>query len=325
MKKRIAIIGAGLAGLVCATILRKKYEITLFEKSRGPGGRMSTRYTNTYEFDHGAQHFTAFTPEFQAFLAPLLQSGVIKTWQPDLVELENGNERPLEKWDIPHYVAAPRMNSLGKYLAQELEVVLNTQITQLEKLNSSWQLYTETETFGPFDWIICTAPAVQAQALFPPEFNAHDQLDHVEMLGCFALMLGLDNMPDFKWQAALIQHSPIGWLAVNQSKPDRPDTACSIIVHSTNIWANENLEQDQEVVKNILLEEACQLTGIQSEHIMYSALHRWRYANAVAPAEQPYLFDDALQLAACGDWCLAGRVEAAFSSAYALAQKLNSM
>ena len=67
MKKKIAIIGAGLAGLVCANMLKEKNTITVFEKSRGVGGRMATRYKDSFEFDQGAQYFTAKTPEFQKF------------------------------------------------------------------------------------------------------------------------------------------------------------------------------------------------------------------------------------------------------------------
>ena len=41
---KIAIIGAGLAGLTLARALPAHAEVTLFEKSRGIGGRMATRY-----------------------------------------------------------------------------------------------------------------------------------------------------------------------------------------------------------------------------------------------------------------------------------------
>ncbi|MFM8940069.1 MAG: FAD-dependent oxidoreductase, partial [Phenylobacterium sp.] len=60
---RIAIIGAGLSGLACARSLhREGRKVQLFDKARGPGGRMSTRRVETplgtIGFDHGAQYFT---------------------------------------------------------------------------------------------------------------------------------------------------------------------------------------------------------------------------------------------------------------------------
>ena len=59
---KIAIIGAGIAGLTTAKMLRDIAEVTVYEKSRGAGGRICTRYTDSFDFDHGAQFFIAKTP-----------------------------------------------------------------------------------------------------------------------------------------------------------------------------------------------------------------------------------------------------------------------
>jgi len=57
---KIAILGGGVAGLSAARELRRHgIDVKLFDKSRGVGGRMSTRYAGDWEFDHGAQYFTA--------------------------------------------------------------------------------------------------------------------------------------------------------------------------------------------------------------------------------------------------------------------------
>ena len=40
----VAIIGAGLAGLSCAqALVQSGHQVHVFDKSRGPSGRMSTR------------------------------------------------------------------------------------------------------------------------------------------------------------------------------------------------------------------------------------------------------------------------------------------
>ena len=45
MQTDIAIIGAGFSGCNLYNNLKEKYEnITIFEKSRGVGGRLSTKY-----------------------------------------------------------------------------------------------------------------------------------------------------------------------------------------------------------------------------------------------------------------------------------------
>ncbi len=55
-KKRVAIIGAGLSGLITAKLLSKeKYDITIFEKEAMSGGRMRTLKKDDWELDLGFQ------------------------------------------------------------------------------------------------------------------------------------------------------------------------------------------------------------------------------------------------------------------------------
>jgi len=57
--QHIAVVGAGMAGITCARTLQQAgHQVTVFEKSRGLGGRMATRDSAFGSFDHGAQYFT---------------------------------------------------------------------------------------------------------------------------------------------------------------------------------------------------------------------------------------------------------------------------
>ena len=80
--KKIAIIGAGMAGLTAAHFLNGYAGVTVFEKSKGPGGRLSTRHHGSFAFDHGAQFFTSKTDEFTRFIRPFIEKGIITRWQP---------------------------------------------------------------------------------------------------------------------------------------------------------------------------------------------------------------------------------------------------
>jgi hypothetical protein len=64
MKQRIAIIGAGISGLTLAQSLKEYADVVVFDKARGVGGRMNTRYADPFYFDHGTQFFTARSKSF---------------------------------------------------------------------------------------------------------------------------------------------------------------------------------------------------------------------------------------------------------------------
>lgn len=322
--KKIAILGSGLAGLSLANSLRERADVTVFEKARGAGGRMSTRYADPYFFDHGAQYFTARSKAFHAFLAPFIEDGTVAEWAPRVTTLSK-DEAPYKRdWFEPHYVASPNMNSLCKALSERVDFQRATEIAQLEKSPEGWVLSDKNgETHGPFEWVISTAPAAQTHTLYSPHGD-WGALGDVKMTGCYSLMLGLESAPDLPWDAAKVKNSPLGWIAINSSKPGRNADAFSLMAQSTNEWAEAHIDADIPEMQTLLVQELEALTGIDCSNAAYLTTHRWRYAAVQHAQEAPYMLDAENHLAACGDWFgeEAGRVEAAFSSAHHTAQKL---
>lgn len=319
----IAVIGAGLAGLVVARRLEQSNDVVLFEKSRGFGGRMGTRRAGAFEFDHGAQFFTAQTQVFQKFLESLIEAGVVADWPARFVELRRDQVAESRQWsdDYPHYVGSPGMNAIGKALASGLDVRLDTAVTSLTRKRERWQLAGDGEhPLGEFDWVIVTAPAAQAANLLASTPIAI-AAERVRMQACYALLLGFDEAVDLPWQAALVRDADISWISVNSSKPGRPAVP-SLVVHSTNAWADDHADDDIEAVQRHLVDEFRAVTGVDAASAAFVDVHRWRYANVDRQDGDLYALDPDRQLAACGDWFVRGRVEGAFSSADALAQRL---
>lgn len=319
---QVAIIGAGMAGLSLAHMLEPYTQVTLFEKSGGVGGRMSTRYAGEHQFDHGAQYFTARSKAFKRFLAPLIEAGSVKDWQPHVLTL-GGDKKPYKRdWFEPHYVATPKMNQLGKLLAAGKNVLLKTHIAELEKTPQGWLLRDNSgKQHGHFDWLVSTAPAPQTAKLLPTTFSAYAELEEAEMAACYCLMIGLDKPLTTTWQAAVVKDSCIGWIAIDSSKPDR-GAGCSLVIHSTPEWAEQHLEDDQLDIQQQLFAALERLLGSSLESVAYSKLHRWRYASTVTAPEDDYLLDEQLKLAVCADWLIDGHVESAFLSALALSKTL---
>jgi predicted NAD/FAD-dependent oxidoreductase len=322
--KRIAIIGAGLSGLVLARRLVDVAQVTIFEKSRGVGGRMATRYVDGYEFDHGAQFFTARTPAFREFLQPLVDDKVVANWAPKFEELDRHGTRDRRDWGdrYPHYVGVPRMNAVGKYLAAGLDIRTSTRIVEIRQDKGKWGLVdSHGHCHDEFHWLVPTAPAPQTSALA----SAHPALSALcetrEMRACFALMLGFSAPLDLPWQTAVVRDTDISWMSVNSSKPGR-DAPFTMVVHSTNAWADAHIDDASDSIRAHMLAEASAISGVNLRVADYCDVHRWRFANMDKRGGQDCYIDDGAKLAACGDWFLRGRVEAAFTSANALASKL---
>lgn len=323
---RIAVIGAGLSGLVAARELHGCAAVTVFEKSRGFGGRMATRYRDDFEFDHGAQFFTARSPVFQDFLQPLIAKGVVVSWHARFAELERSKVAAIRDWDdaYPHYVGAPRMSAIGGYLAEGLDVRQNTTVAQLRRETDGWSLAdSDGGALGRFDWVVCAMPAAQTAALLPAQSRLHRLASEVRMRACFALLLGFDKPMSLPWQAALVSAADISWISVNSSKPQRAD-GFTLVAHATNAYADANLDRDPSEVQDHLLREVSAVTGIDCDDAASRQLQRWRYANADKRVGPGCFVENEMQLAGCGDWFLRGRVEAAFLSGVEAANDLRT-
>jgi len=322
--KHIAVIGAGLAGLTFATRIKEYADITVFEKSRGIGGRMATRYATDYEFDHGAQYFTAKGKAFQKFLKPFIDEGLVEDWNPTLVTLSKSVRKPRSSAHAS-YVATPRMNSLAKRMAKELNLMGETHIEQVNGSAGDWTLTDKTGKFhGPYDHVVFAIPSHQATALVPGVFAHMANLQETKMEGCFSVMLGFDRNLDLGFDGAFVEESSIGWISANHTKPARP-SGTSILIQSRNDWAEAHIQEDRDEIKNMLIEEASGLVHEELKIAGHKAIHRWLYASTTKPAGAAFFLDEKNALSCIGDWCIKGRVEAAFDSGFTLSEKLRDM
>lgn len=323
--KHIAIIGAGISGLTVAKQLKQQATIELFEKSRGVSGRMSTRYADQFQFDHGAQDFTIRDPAFKEFLAPHIESGLLQQWKPKLMLLEKGKQPKQRQWSDIHYVPTPKMNSLCIKLAEDLNVRLNTEIINIEIKDNLWFLYSKDDNiYGPFDWVITSIPAIQTIKLLPEAFTKHADIKEVVMTGCYSVMLAMEQPFPWDWQAAIVKNSPISWMAINSNKPERGEQN-TLMVQTDNQWAEDRIDADTTEIQSIIIKELSCLLSYDFSNSSYITTHRWRYADTKKPAGVDYHLDQDQKLGACGDWFIKGRVEAAFLSAYRLSKKLETI
>jgi predicted NAD/FAD-dependent oxidoreductase len=341
----IAIIGGGMAGVVCArTLGQSGHRVTLFEKSRGLGGRMSTRSTEFGTFDHGTQYFTVRDLRFAEALETV--RGLCRPWSANAVRVLDAYGQTFAAAlpnHEPHWVPVPGMNELvrqwGAPLVQEHMVRFETLVTHIEPdhlYKQRWQLKTEGpndegRVFSGFDRVVLAMPAPQARQLLQRSKLANnwlERLGNVELTPCWTLMLafpqamqpGLGTLGP-QWNAARSTHHRISWLARENSKPGRPLIERWTVQASAQ-WSKEHLEDHSSRVQSKLLKAFAEVTGILAEP-SFANVHRWRYAQTQEPLGKSYLWDKQSGIGLCGDWCLGHRVENAFVSGLELALKIS--
>jgi predicted NAD/FAD-dependent oxidoreductase len=320
---RVAVIGAGLAGLMTARELSARgCVVTVFDKSRAPGGRAATRRHGELQFDHGAQYFTHRDPRLAPWIDAWAHAGLIAPWDARIVAVTDGIAASVST-SITRWVAVPGMRALGEQLAHGLNVTYATTVRAVDREGAGWRVTGEGDIrLGTFDHVLVTAPAAQAHALLAPhapEFTA--SLAAVRMHPCLALMAVLAARPSVAWDAAFVNGHPVlSWVARNASKPGRMAHECWVI-HASASWSAAHLEHEAASLVPTLVEAFADVLGVPIE-VRHATAHRWRYAipDAGSPIGEPEAwYDDALGLGVAGDWCAGGRVEGALTSGLVLA------
>jgi predicted NAD/FAD-dependent oxidoreductase len=320
----IAVIGAGIAGTACASALQSAgFEVSLFDKSRGPGGRMSTRRGDGWQCDHGAQYFTARAPAFRAEVARWEAAGVAAKWHAQVrsfggdhaaggAEAGGATER---------FVGAPRMSSVAAWLASSLALSCGVTISGLQRDAAGWSLLVQDgHALGEaYDMVVLAVPAPQAAPLLRKVAPHQAALaEQVRMAGCWSLMLDYDAPLALNFEAAFINQGPMRWVARDSSKPGRTGRE-SWLLHASAEWSEEHIERDGDEVAAMLLEAFARWGGPAPQR--WSA-HRWRYASTPQARDEVCLWEPAQGLGVCGDWLNGGTVEAAWLSGQALAQRI---
>lgn len=347
MKLNIAIVGAGMAGITAARTLKQAgHAVTVFEKSRGAGGRMATRETTHGTFDHGAQYFTVRDARFATALQQVPGTvAICRPWSANAVRVLDPNGRVFEaarQTGEAHFVPMPGMNALVRHWAEPLgdAVHLSTQVHRLAREpNGRWTLWANAlvegrlrdQAFAGFDRVLLAMPQAQTSALLQQAGSGaglqalQDRLEGVDVAPCWTLMLafpqasGLRNFGP-QWNAARSTHHRVAWLARESSKPGR-GTLERWTVQASAEWSQEHLEDPEGRVTPKLVRAFSELTGIRVEPA-FALAHRWRYAKTECPLGEPFLYDAGLGLGTCGDWHLGCRVEDAFVSGLSLALHL---
>jgi renalase len=323
-KGAVCVVGAGISGLICArTLADRGYPVTVFEKSREVGGRMSAfRTSGGIHFDHGAPYFTVQGERFRSHVEHWIEDGIVLPWQPNVVEIYQGRANH-EGRKVERFVATPGMNEICRRLAEGLDVRFNTRVAPPVQNDEKWSIQGEDgEDLGRFDTVLISAPAPLTAKLLTAAPLLVQRAVKIQMAPSWVVTASFEEPVDLAYDAAFIHSSPLTWIARNSGKPGQAPSPETWVLQATPAWTVEQIEKETTWVVDRLLAAFHEETACTQVKTAFSAAHLWNYAVPPKPHPGPFMLDEKLFIGACGDWCGGPRVEGAFLSGVLLAERL---
>ena len=316
---QVAVVGAGLSGMSCARRLhRAGWSVTVFEKSRGPGGRMSTRRSQGTSFDHGAQYFTAQSADFQQQVYQWQRDGVVASWDGSFAKV---GAHGLEPWTPrrTRWVGVPGMNAIPRTLGEGLEVRYRAEVVGLRRESGQWSV-SHTQALEPeqFDAVVLSCPGPQTAALSPHDSEIRKAANQIQFEPCWAVMITGRAKAQTQFDGIEWDSGALRWAARENSKPGR-DSAERWVLHASPEWSKAHLDDPAERVATHLIQDFQDWVSIQVGEI---AAHRWRYARCGSANPHEYVWDSKQAVGFCGDGLVGPRVESAWCSGTALAHHM---
>ena len=317
--KDIAVIGAGFSAATLCYFIEK--DLDFYEKSRGVGGRCSTRRVdNVGLFDHGLQYIKSQNKEFKKFLKDYsIWKGNFKIFQ---------NNQLIDDLDKERIIHENGNNSLVKNLFRNKNVIFNKELKSLEKKSDHFNLTFKDDTQENYKTVIISAPFQQAYNLTKQFTEDYFSKFNFSMQPNLTLMIALNKGLKLNLSAISFEDDDVLGFAANENtkKKDLINKDLELwTIQSSLKYAIKNIYEyrnnKQNLVDEILKSFSIKLKiDIKKDNIEYSDIHGWLYAYNQKVAAPNCYWDKDLRLGICGDWFSGGNAENAFTNAKQLAK-----
>ena len=315
MSPSVLIIGAGMTGITAARALRHAgVDVMLVDKGRAVGGRMATRRIGEATFDHGAQHISVRTVEFEREIEALVQKGIAEVW------FRSGSVAHPERGIVNRYAGVGGMRRIPEALAEGLVVSMGVAVDRLRIDADGVAAFTGGTLVATADATILTPPLPQTRALLAASNlergDSIASLAGVEYDATLAVMVVLDAPAELPDGHRAFDCGPIGWLADNQEKG--VSAVPALTIHSSADFARRHLEMEpREWMAELLAAARPFHHGLVTDAVA----HRWRFAlPRTTLAAGAVAIEAPVPVVLAGEVFAGARVEGAHTSGLAAAQ-----
>ena len=317
------VIGSGISGATIANLLNKKFQVNLYDKGRGPGGRASfKRIKGQIGFDHGTQYFSPKTIEFKKFTNRLIKIKILKKWSGNHIFL---NSKKKENKKHIKIIGKKGNNDICKFLLKKVKCFYQSEVKKIYYKNKLWFLLFTDGKIRTYKGVILTCPFPQLKKLSEKFINNTFIKRKLKMDANITVMIAIKK--NKKSPSSFLFDDPVlGWAGNENTKKRFKSKYDLWTLQSTFKWANKNIDKNKKNLKKnskILIDKFFKLTKIKKTKVIYSINHGWKYSSNSKPLKIRSYWDPQKKIGVCADWFIGPRLESGWISANDLFKKIN--
>ena len=316
------VIGSGISGSTIANLLNKKYQVSLYDKGRGPGGRASfKRIKGKIGFDHGTQYISPKTSEFKNFTNKLIKKKILKRWTGKHIFL---NLKKKENKKHIKIIGQHGNNDICKYLLKKIKYYYQSEVKKIYYKDKLWFLLFSDGKVKSFKGIVLTCPFPQLSKLSKKFINNSFIRKKLKMDANITVMIAIKKIKNLP-SSFLFDDPVLGWAGNENTKKRFKSKYDLWTLQSTFKWANKNIDKNKKNLKKnskILIDKFFKLTNIKKTKIIYSINHGWKYSSNSKPLKIKSFWDPSKKFGVCADWFIGPRLESGWLSAHDLFKKI---
>ena len=316
------VIGSGISGSTIANLLNKKYQVSLYDKGRGPGGRASfKRIKGKIGFDHGTQYISPKTSEFKNFTNKLIKKKILKRWTGKHIFL---NLKKKENKKHIKIIGQHGNNDICKYLLKKIKYYYQSEVKKIYYKDKLWFLLFSDGKVKSFRGIVLTCPFPQLIKLSKKFINSSFIKKKLKMDANITVMIAIKKTKNSP-SSFLFDDPVLGWAGNENTKKRFKSKYDLWTLQSTFKWANKNIDKNKKNLKKnskILIDKFFKLTNIKKTKIIYSINHGWKYSSNSKPLKIKSFWDPSKKFGVCADWFIGPRLESGWLSAHDLFKKI---
>ncbi|APW64587.1 MULTISPECIES: NAD(P)-binding protein [Arcobacteraceae] len=309
---KIAIIGAGLSGCnVYKNLKQQNHDITIFEKSRGTGGRLSTKYIDDKFIDHGTPFINTRNYKSANFL--------------DFLD-KKVTQNTLRNIDKKYY-PTNGINKLCSSLINKKDLITNTRITNAKLINQKWTLTDNTNTiYDDFDFVVFTIPATQIlENDFDLDEDTKEQLQNISYAPMASLICYTNNTNTKKIKNQDLNKSELFYKVIdNSTKYDYEDFE-SYVFHLNKDFVLENMNLEKNELFELIHQKISKEFDINLKEDFNVVEHFWKFAFAKEQLEKDFILNKEKSYGICGDYFNGINLEATYQSSLKISDEINSI